>query len=161
MFAVLFARHRQRVFQLAHQLTGNVALADDVVQETFLQVYRDLPAFRGDAQLGTWLYRITMRTALRARARAKAHESSGELEADGAAQLRDAAHPNEALEARDRMRRVQAAMARLPIEQRAVVALFAVEGFGHVEIAAILGIPEGTVWSRLHQARKALAAALA
>jgi RNA polymerase sigma-70 factor (ECF subfamily) len=58
------------------------------------------------------------------------------------------------------MRAVQAALDALPAEQRVVVALFSVDGLSHGEIAAILGVPEGTVWSRLHKGRKALAAAL-
>jgi RNA polymerase sigma-70 factor, ECF subfamily len=57
-------------------------------------------------------------------------------------------------------RRLAAALARLPAEQRAVLSLFALDGLGHREIAEILGVPEGTVWSRLHGARKRLAAEL-
>jgi RNA polymerase sigma-70 factor (ECF subfamily) len=69
-------------------------------------------------------------------------------------------HPHETLAARERMRYLRAALDRLQAEQRVVLALFAVDGFGHAEIAGILGIPECTVWSRLHNARKALAAML-
>jgi RNA polymerase sigma-70 factor (ECF subfamily) len=155
-FTTLFARHRRRVYQLAHQLTGNSSLAEDTLQETFLQVYRDLPAFRGEAQLSTWIYRIAMRTAIRVRARQAAHRSSVQSEAFEESHLSEDVNPEQMLAARERVRRVRAAMDKLPIEQRAVLALFAVEGLGHAMIAEILGIPEGTVWSRLHQARKVL-----
>jgi RNA polymerase sigma-70 factor (ECF subfamily) len=57
---------------------------------------------------------------------------------------------------RDRARKAAAAVARLPAEPRAVLSLFAIEGLSHREIADILGVPEGTVWSRLHAARRAL-----
>jgi RNA polymerase sigma-70 factor (ECF subfamily) len=62
--------------------------------------------------------------------------------------------------ARDDIRAVQAALDALPAEQRVVVALFSIDGLTHRQIAAVLGVPEGTVWSRLHKGRKALAAAL-
>jgi RNA polymerase sigma-70 factor (ECF subfamily) len=59
---------------------------------------------------------------------------------------------------RDEARRATAALARLPAEPRALLSLFAIEGLSHAEVAEILGVPEGTVWSRLHAARKALLA---
>jgi len=151
-FEQIFHVHRGRVFALCQRLCGNRALAEDAFQDTFLDVYRGLRGFRGEAQLGTWIYRIAMRTALRLRAR-----TPTPVDADFEP---PAAAPHAALEARDHARRVQAALDALPAEQRTVIALFAVEGLSHGEIAEILGVPEGTVWSRLHKARKALAAAV-
>lgn len=154
-FSLLFARHRRRILQLQCHLTGDNALAEDALQETFLQVYRDLPAFRGDAQLGTWIYRIAMRTAIRVRARHAAHATRVATDAVDESHD-DCANPEQQLVLRERVQQVKAAMQTLPIEQRAVLALFAVDGLGHAAIAEILGVPQGTVWSRLHQARKAL-----
>lgn len=153
-FNAIFHAHRRRVLGLCLHLCGNRALAEDALQETFIQVYKGLTGFRGEAQLGTWIYRVAMRTALRLRARQPAP-----VEADVEAEL-GVVHPHEALAARERARLVQAALTALPAEQRVVVALFAVGGLGHAEIAEILGVPKGTVWSRLHKARKALAAVL-
>jgi RNA polymerase sigma-70 factor, ECF subfamily len=154
VFDEIFVAHRARVLALCHRLCGGRALAEDALQETFLEVYKGLVGFRGDAQLATWIFRLAMRTALRLRARhpAPVEPRAG---AEGAVEL------YAALAARDQARRVQAALDDLPAEQRVVIALFAVDGLRHAEIAEILGIPEGTVWSRLHQGRKALAAALA
>jgi RNA polymerase sigma-70 factor (ECF subfamily) len=151
-FEEIFRAHRGRVFALCQRLCASRALAEDAFQETFLDVYKGLRSFRGESQLGTWIYRIAMRTALRVRAR---HPAPVDLDFDLAGVA-----PHDALDARDRARRVQAALDALPAEQRVVVALFAVDGLSHAEIADILGIPEGTVWSRLHKGRKALAAAL-
>ena len=154
-FEEIFQAHRDQVFGLCLRLCGQVALAEDATQEAFLEVYKGLPLFRGEASLGTWIYRVALRTALRLRA-CTPRVARAESEAPAAA----TANPETALAARDDMRAVQAALDGLPAEQRVVVALFSVEGLRHGEIAAILGIPEGTVWSRLHKGRKALAAAL-
>jgi RNA polymerase sigma-70 factor (ECF subfamily) len=154
VFEEIFAAHRGPVHGLCLRLCSNAALAEDALQETFLEVYKGLPAFRGEAQLGTWIYRVAMRTALRLRARQPAPGVS-EVQAAPAG-----GDPDAALAARDDMRAVQAALNALPEEQRTVVALFSLDGLSHGEIATILGIPEGTVWSRLHKGRKALAAAL-
>ena len=154
-FDELFRAHRGRVLALCLRLCGSRALAEDALQETFLEVYKGLHGFRGESQLGTWIYRVAMRTALRLRARHPAP-----VDADVELAL-GTSEPHAALAAREQARAVQAALDALPAEQRVVVALFAADGLGHAEIAEILGVPEGTVWSRLHKARKALAAALA
>ena len=154
IFEGIFRSHRDQVFALCCRLCGNTSLAEDAAQETFVEVYRGLPLFRGEASLGTWIYRVATRTALRLRARARATPDAP----DASAPI--AADPEAALAARDDVRAVQAALDALPAEQRVVVALFSVDGLSHGEIAAILGVPEGTVWSRIHKGRKALAAAL-
>ncbi len=155
VFGEIFRTHRGRVFGVCRYLCGPGALAEDALQETFLETYKGLAGFRGDSQLGTWIYRIAVRTALRLRSR------QGTLAETPIEDAGTTVHPHDRLAARERMRQVQAAIDRLPAEQRAVLALFAVDGFGHAEIAGILGIPEGTVWSRLHKARNALEATLA
>jgi len=154
IFEEIFHGHRDQVFALCCRLCGNTALAEDAVQEAFVEVYKGLPHFRGEASLATWIYRVAMRTALRLRARARPSTNAA-IEAPPVA-----ADPEPALAARADVRAVQAALDALPAEQRVVVALFSVDGLSHGEIAAILGVPEGTVWSRLHKGRKALAAAL-
>ena len=69
MFDEIFLAHRTRVLALCQRLCGERALAEDALQDTFLEVYKGLARFRGEAQLGTWIYRIALRTALRLRAR--------------------------------------------------------------------------------------------
>ncbi len=155
IFQEIFQAHRDQVFGLCFRLCGNTALAEDAAQETFVEVYKGLPHFRGEASLATWIYRVAMRTALRLRARARPVEQAP-VDLPPVA----TADPEAALAARADMRVVQTALDALPAEQRVVVALFSVDGLSHGEIATILGVPEGTVWSRLHKGRKALAAAL-
>jgi RNA polymerase sigma-70 factor, ECF subfamily len=158
-FEDIFRAHRGQVYALCLRLCGgDHMLADDALQETFLEVYKGLHGFRGESQLGTWIYRVAMRTTLRVRARHRPPIEAGFSPVGDAAM--DAPGPHADAVARENARAVQAALDALPAEQLTVVALFAVDGLGHAAIAQILGIPEGTVWSRLHKARKALAAAL-
>jgi RNA polymerase sigma-70 factor (ECF subfamily) len=154
-FAELFTSLREKVFALALHVTGSQADAEDATQETFLAVHRALPSFRGDSLPSTWVYRIALRAALRVRAR-RPKEAGGD---DGAEQ-EAATDAEAALFARDDARRLAGALERLTGEHRAVLSLFAVDGLRHREIADVLGVPVGTVWSRLHAARKTLQAAL-
>jgi RNA polymerase sigma-70 factor (ECF subfamily) len=145
----IFRRLRAPVLALCLHLTADRAEAEDAMQEVFLSVHRSLPGFRGDSRLATWVYRISIRAALRMRARRLRAEP---LEIDPPArEQRDPAI------AREESERLFAAIASLPAQHRVVLALFALEGLSHRDIADTLGIPEGTVWSRLHTARKTLA----
>jgi RNA polymerase sigma-70 factor (ECF subfamily) len=151
-FAELFARYRLRVFGLCRHIVATRADAEDATQEVFFALHRALPSFRGDSSLGTFVHRIAVRVAIRYR---------GKPRPDGGP-LGDAPAPTTAdpVEARQDHERLWRALGQLSIEHRTVLGLFAVEELGHREIAAVLGIPEGTVWSRLHLARKRLAALL-
>jgi RNA polymerase sigma-70 factor (ECF subfamily) len=145
---------REPVFALCLHLVGSRAEAEDAVQETLLAVHQGLDSFRGEARLSTWVYRIAIRTAQKRRARRGSDEAISESLPD------PAPGPLEAVVARQRSARLLAALDELSADQRTVLALFAVEGLRHGQIAEVLGIPEGTVWSRLHLSRKRLAALL-
>jgi len=146
---------RRPVFALCLRLTGNRADAEDVCQDVWLAIHAGLPRFRGDAQPSTWVYRIAVRIALRAQTRRRPHDELTALAVPSQASAHDQ------LEIAERDRLVAEALTRLPVEQCTVLSLFAIEELSHKEIAAILGVPEGTVWSRLHTARKRLAKEIA
>lgn len=149
-FDALYRALREPVLALGLHLTGRRADAEDALQETFLSVHRNLRAFRGEAGLSTWVFRIALRAALQARSRRRDHaEVDPEHPAPGGGEA--------VLQAREEARRLQSALASLSAEHRSVLALFALDGLGHAAIAEILGLPEGTVWSRLHAARRRLA----
>jgi RNA polymerase sigma-70 factor, ECF subfamily len=144
---------RPRVFRVCLQLCGERTLAEDAMQNAFLAAFRGLRTFRGDAQVSTWIYRVAIREALALRAR---RPPPGEIATET---LPSDAVPIDAQVAdRQQARAVQAAFRTLSAEHQAVLSLFAVEGLKHRQIAEVLGIPEGTVWYRLHEARKALRA---
>jgi RNA polymerase sigma-70 factor (ECF subfamily) len=154
-------RHYQRpVYALvARLLVGRRAEAlDDVAQEAFIRVCRGLPRFApdGSARLSTWILTVATRTCLNVlrdgrRAEALAPAAAGDV---------SAGDPEQAAAERERRRRVEAAMAALPEEMRAVLVLRAYHDFDYDEIAAALGLEIGTVKSRLGRARAALRQAL-
>jgi RNA polymerase sigma-70 factor (ECF subfamily) len=150
-FTELFHDFRGRVLSLCLHLTGSAADAEDAAQEVFLVVFRDLPKFRGDCRLSTWIYRIAVRIAFRVKAKSS---RNAPLDQDPAIETPDPALQGE------RRRLLARALARLSADHRTVLALFSLEGLSHREIAETLGIPEGTVWSRLHLARKKLSSEL-
>ena len=148
-FEVLFRALRLPVLGLCLHVTGRRSDAEDALQDTFLAVHRALPVFRGESGLSTWVFRIALRAALQLRARRRDHvEVDPETPAPGGGEA--------TLVAREEARRVLAALGELSAEHRSVLALFALDGLGHAAIAEILGVPEGTVWSRLHVARARL-----
>jgi RNA polymerase sigma-70 factor (ECF subfamily) len=151
-FTRLHEAIRGPVLGLGLHLTGNRADAEDVFQEVLLAVYLGLPRFRGESRLTTWVYRIAIRAALRQRAKAHRRRAAPLLTEPAAPAVADPAQTKEESE------KLARALSRLPIPHRTVLALFAIEGCSHEEIAETLGVPVGTVWSRLHNARKRLAA---
>jgi RNA polymerase sigma-70 factor (ECF subfamily) len=139
---------REPLHALCLHLTGRRADAEDAVQDALVAVDRGLPAFRGASRLTTWVYRIALRASFQVRARRRDGEPLDPETPGGGGE--------DAMAVRDEARRATTALARLPAEPRAVLSLFAIDGLPHSEIADILGVPEGTVWSRLHSARRLL-----
>ncbi|OGR41238.1 MAG: hypothetical protein A2X35_07525 [Elusimicrobia bacterium GWA2_61_42] len=167
-FDLLIEEHQRQVYSLALRLTGNQAAADDITQETFISAWKHLKGFRGDSSLKTWLLRIAA-NKVRSYWRWKKLRSwvglgprDGE---EGAPALQDLLadrpedRPEAAALAADLERRVQAAISLLPPRQREVAALRAQE-LSVAEIAAALGMAEGTVKAHWFEARKKLEASL-
>jgi RNA polymerase sigma-70 factor (ECF subfamily) len=153
----IYHRYKRRVFALALRIVGS-GDAEEVAQEAFIRVFRGLPKFRGDAALGTWIYRLAVNAALSHRAR-RANAPSVDAE-DGAAAERLLAAPVETGDAALR-KRLEGALALLPVGYRTVIVLHDVEGLEHEEVAAILGCHVGTSKSQLHKARARLREVLA
>ncbi len=163
----LFQHVARPLFQLCLRVTCRPADAEDAVQETFVDVLRGIDGFRGEARLTTWLFRIAIRAALRVKSRSERAErvSAGAfdgVEPDGrrAHANGGGADPADLLAEREGAARVLSAIARLPAAQRTVLGLAALEDLPRVEVAQILGVPVGTVDSRLHAARETLRAEL-
>jgi RNA polymerase sigma-70 factor (ECF subfamily) len=162
-FEEIVARFRSRVFRLASRLVGESDAAD-VLQETFLQVFRNIGSFRGEARFGTWLYRIATNVALmhrRARARRPAEsleaflprfDASG-VHAGTPAGLQLAARAEELLDRRTLAERARAGIERLPDLYREAFVLRDLEEIPTAEAAEILGVEPATVRQRVHRAR--------
>lgn len=127
---------------------------DDIVQEVFLVAHRRGGFTPGAARPTTWLAEIALRVvAAHRRKHQRSREDPDEAAVD-AAEARAASSPGEQAEATEALRRVQLALDALDEPKRAVFILFELEGESCEAIAAGLGIPVGTVYSRLHKARK-------
>jgi RNA polymerase sigma-70 factor (ECF subfamily) len=162
-FETLVARYQHRVFRLACRLTSETD-APDVLQETFLQVYRHLPAFRGDSQFSTWLYRIATNAALmlrRARTRRPAEpldmllprfDPDGRLVQMPEA-LQIASRVDELLDRQVLAEKAHAAIERLPDLYREAFVLRDLEELSTADVAQVLGVEPATVRQRVHRAR--------
>jgi RNA polymerase sigma-70 factor (ECF subfamily) len=151
-FEELYRVHAGRLYSLAFRMLGNAADAEDLLQDIFLSAHRKLESYRGDAALGTWLYRLAMNQILdyvRSRA-ARAGQLTDGL--DDATVLADALGHRLADRAIDRID-LERALGELPEGCRAAFVLHDVDGLEHKEIAQVLGIAEGTSKSQVHKAR--------
>jgi RNA polymerase sigma-70 factor (ECF subfamily) len=154
-FRLLVERHRAMVYRVAFQYAGNHHDADDIAQEVFVKVYRSLSGFRRDAQFTSWLYRITMNACIDyGRRRDKTGVSLDAASDDERAfevPAEDPAPDSQAYAAELKVA-LEAAVERLPPQQRAVFCMRHFEGMKLVDIAAALGVAEGTVKRQLHSA---------
>ena len=144
-----------RLRRFAHSLSHNSADADDLTQATIERALRSRDQWQEGTRLDSWSYRI-MRNLWIDTARARTRKMSREApEEEGLSVGED---PRDAMDAAVDLKRVMAAMGQLPDEQREVVALILVEGFGYREVSEMLDLPIGTVSSRLVRGRTALLA---
>lgn len=163
-FGRLVQRHQRRVYAAALHILGNHSDADDATQEAFVRAYRGLASFDGRADFFTWLYRITVNTALNTlrggkrgaalaqRSGAEAAHVGGRPEALG----QPAADPARKAQQTAEIQRVLAAIAELSPSLRVTLVLATIEELPHKQIAEILEIPEGTVAWRVNEARRLL-----
>ena len=162
-FEAIVSRYQARVFRLACRLTSDTE-APDVLQETFLQIYRHLPSFRGESQFGTWVYRIATNAALMHR-RSKARRPGESLDlflpkfdADGRhlatpAELQVAASADELLDRQFLAGKARDVIARLPDLYRDAFVLRDLEEMSTADVAHALGVDAATVRQRVHRAR--------
>jgi RNA polymerase sigma-70 factor (ECF subfamily) len=164
-FGELVRRYQDRLFHTVYRLVDNAEDALDVVQEAFLSAYQSLNSFKGDSLFFTWLYRIAVNTAISMKRKrrvvfsidAARNGSEGKVEpADPSAESR----PGHALEQAEQSRRVHEALSKLSAEHRAVLVMKDMEGQKYEDMADVLGVPIGTIRSRLHRARLELRAIL-
>ena len=156
VFGELVERHQDRLHAALTRFLGDAEEARDLLQDAFLNAYRKLDQFQGDSSFSTWVYRIAMNLALSRRRKRKRlfgwWDREGSAPPDPA-DLRATSDPTTGLERAELETVVQRALSHLPADARAVVILRDLEGLGYDEIAEILGVPIGTVRSRLHRAR--------
>ncbi len=164
-FAELVRGYQDRVFNLTYRMLGNRQEAEDLAQEIFVSLHGALDGFRGESRLSTWIFRVTRNHCLNRLKylSRRDHGRSSELSQvpEAAFSPEDDIRPDDAIAAKERRALVRKAIEVLDEEHRLLVVLRDIEGLSYDEIAQITEQPEGTVKSRLHRARLALAQALA
>jgi RNA polymerase sigma-70 factor (ECF subfamily) len=155
-FAELFQAHKKRVYSVCLLMTKDVADAEDLTQEAFLQVFRSVGSFRGDSAFSTWLYRVAVNTVLMKLRRRKTPpllSLDEPVSADSPSLKRDIGKDDASLfSAIDRIA-LRRAMLELPEGCRRIFALHEVEGYQHHEIAKMLDCSVGNSKSQLHKAK--------
>ena len=159
----------QLVYNLALRLTGNTTEAEDLAQDSLIRALKALPGFRGESGLKTWVYRITVNT-WKNRVRSEKRRGfwktvslglfTGEEGDEEPPFPADDPPLDQGLEKAEQEAQVQSALMELDEDSRSIIVLREVQGQSYQELAETLGVPEGTVKSRLSRAREALKARL-
>jgi len=150
-FEVLLQRYQAKVFRLVFSILGNSSRSEEVTQDVFLKVWQALPGYDGRASLSTWIYTIARNTSI-SHVRGEFYRKTLSLE--------EAPEPlGRPVPVLGRIE-IERLLTILPDEQREVIVLFYLQERSIEEVAAMLDLPEGTVKSHLHRARKAMATKL-
>jgi len=153
-YEALVRKHQTMIHALTYRMTGSVADAEDLAQETFIRAYQQIDSFNGTAKFGTWLYVIAVHACLnwrrqearRYRAQANCAEEALVHHGNG----------NGAVTGNEMAQQVQAALVKLPVKQRAAIVLTMYDGLNHAEAAKVLGCSETTVSWRVFTAKRKL-----
>lgn len=167
-FNELVRLYEGRIFRLVFRMLGDRAEAEDLAQEVFVTVFKSIASFRGDSKLSTWLYRVATNHAknrlkyLGRRARGQKKEldeyaDASALESATMNTTHRSARPDEQAQGNQLEVLIRQALLELPDDQRELVVLRDIESLTYEEIQDLTGLPSGTVKSRLHRARLALA----
>lgn len=165
-YAEIVRRYQHRVFTQCLRWMGDQQIAEEVAQDVFLALFRSLQNFRGDSQLSTWIYRVVVnhcknRRLYRKRRAEDRHEPlEGDSQDDEKPQRQLAADQpdTDSLTRKDEAEALlREGLEKLDEDQRAIIVMRDVEDMAYEEIADILGVPRGTVKSKLHRARAELA----
>lgn len=152
-FAMVMRSHEERVFAVCLRILADREAALDATQETFIAAFRKAHQFEGNSAVGTWLYRIAVNNCYDHLRRKKRRPT------ESLPEHFDQPDPSaeEAVEASAHRHEIDSALAALPKEFRAAVVLADIEGMSLPEVALVLGVPVGTVKSRVFRARRLLA----
>jgi RNA polymerase sigma-70 factor (ECF subfamily) len=162
-FRLLVSDHGDRVYNTVLGMMQSPEDAEDVVQEVFISVFQNVGRFRGDAKLGTWMYRIAITKSLEALRRKSLKQSRMNTELKDADSLHAAPfqHPGVTLENREKAGILFRALERLPETQKTAFVLHKTEGLSYAEIGDIMEITLPAVESLIYRARQRLQKLLA
>lgn len=158
-FKELVETHKDRVFNTALGIVQNAQDAEDVAQEVFIQVYRSIHSFKGDAKLSTWLYRIATTRALDLLRSKKSKKRFGIIQRlfgegnEPVFEIPDFYHPGVALEQKENAARLFKAISQLPENQKIAFALHKLEDLSYLEVSEVMQTTVPAVESLMHRAK--------
>ena len=155
-FGTLYRNHAPRIYALASRMAGSPDEGEDLLQEIFLQAFRKLGSFKGEAAIGTWLYRLALNHCLDFVRSKQARMGKVTDTLDAETSIEPAARRDTPIARID----LERAIERLPAGCREAFVLHDIEGFDHKEVGDVLGIAEGTSKSQVFKARMKLRALL-
>ncbi|MBO6009737.1 MAG: RNA polymerase sigma factor RpoE [Ruminobacter sp.] len=159
-FDMLVKKYQYKVIGIAQRYVSNPDDAQDIAQEAFIKTYRALADFRGDSAFYTWLYRITVNTAMNfvtsnANKIKSVDVNTPEIESyDGSEKLHDIANPENIMEGEDARKLIKKALGSLSEDLRQAICLREIEEMSYEDIAVVMNCPVGTVRSRIFRARE-------
>ncbi len=159
-FDMLVKKYQYKVMGIALRYVSNPEDAQDIAQESFIKTYRALADFRGESAFYTWLYRITVNTAMNfvsgsAGRMKQVDVNSPEIDSyEGSNRLHDISNPENIMESRDTRRLIGEALDSLSEDLRQAICLREIEEMSYEDIAVVMNCPVGTVRSRIFRARE-------
>ena len=153
-FERIVKTYQDRIYNLCRYLLGNSQDAEDAAQDVFIKAYRKLKDFRPESSLYTWLYRIGVNTCLDHKRKYRPEPLKDQSLVEGL--LSAEPSPERSYQSKEIGQAIQAALAQLPKNSRAVIVLKEIEGLSYEEMAEVLNTSIGTVKSRISRARKEL-----
>ncbi len=147
-FENLYRHFKGRIYALCLRMCANEALAEELMQESFVQAWRKIGTFKGESQFGTWLHRLSSNLVI------SYFRSNKNRELDGL-EVPELPSNDESLQLGSR-RDLELAIAQLPVKARMVLVMHDIEGMAHHEIAEVMSISTGTCKAQLHRARNLL-----
>ena len=153
-FGLLVVRHQDRIYTAVLRFCGDAEDARDIVQRAFLNAWRRLESFKGDAAFSTWMYRIAFNESVSFRREGGRRRLAPLTES--APEPADDRRPGDRLDSTEARGQVQQALSLLDPDERKIIILKELDGRSYDEIAEIMEIPKGTVRSRLFRAREVL-----
>jgi len=155
----IYRKYIRRVYNLVYRVVGDAQHTEDLAQEVFYQVYRNLDRFQGRSRFYTWLFRVATNVAV-AHGRKLASRGRETAFEDRHPSTNVYANPATVAESRDTFQRLDRALKAMPAAHRAMIVLGPIQHHSYEELSQILGISENAVKARMHRARASLSAAM-
>jgi RNA polymerase sigma-70 factor (ECF subfamily) len=152
-FSKLFFNYKEMVYRVIYRLMGNSDYIDDAVQQTFIEIYKSLPGFESKSKFTTWIYRIAVNVSIQFLRKRRPHEKTPSIDPDD---IEDTFSSVKEQDSRETIKIIKLALKAINLKKRTVVVLHDIEGRTMEEISEIVGIPLGTVKSRLFHGREDL-----